>query len=265
MRKLFFILIVLNCVKATAQFNTDIPKEVRHFVVKGFEAYDYVEGDVNADGRQDAILILQHKQQGKLIVATDEYFDTVRPFILLLRNAENKLCQAVRNDSILIELSSVRNYEATEIDTIKHNGFRLFFSGGIRYVWQRYLTFKFKKDLNEFVWVEEENMSIDARSDDDKNDEQYAIKESELSKITLAKFNYDADYFAVPENGEIIAAKTFFYTNADVASMPRKGYLMKGDKVRVALQTKNFVRVYFTNKNEQITNGFILKKDIRIW
>ena len=43
------------------RFNTDIPKEVNAFILKGHQVYDYIKGDLNGDGREDAILILEYK------------------------------------------------------------------------------------------------------------------------------------------------------------------------------------------------------------
>lgn len=253
MRKLFLILFVLNCVAAAAQFNTDIPKEVNAFILKGHQVYDYIKGDLNGDGREDAILILEYKTVN----------ESVNPFLILLRNSKNNLYQALRNDSILQDLSSVRNYMGIDIDTVHHNKFTIDFFGGRRFKWSRNISFEYKPQLKTWYLIEDKNESFDAIDEDHSYDESYTIKEAELGKITLQDFKYDDESYHETK-GQVIVDKSYFYSNPNLLSKPRKGYVTKGDVVEVLFETVNFVSAYFTNKQGKSTMGFLLKKGLKL-
>ena len=58
--------------------------------------------------------------------------------------------------------------------------------------------------------------------------------------------------------------KSYFYSNPDLLSKPRKGYVTKGDMVEILFETVNFVSAYFTNKQGKATMGFLLKKGLKL-
>jgi hypothetical protein len=102
---------------AEAQTDFELPKEAKPFVVKGYEAYDYVVGDINADGKKDAILVLKYVLQPSDTLDYEERYYTY-PVLLLLRNHQGKLELKFKADSVLTNMSSPKYYDYIETDTI---------------------------------------------------------------------------------------------------------------------------------------------------
>lgn len=258
------LILLIICVQAKAQsdrFQTNVPQEVQKFILKDYKVYDYREGDLNGDGTNDAILILQNNKQGEYDSISNDYLDFPIPFMVLVRNQQNHLELKTKNDSVLTHLCSVRTYEGTTIDSTKHQ-FTIDFFGGRRFKWSRSLTFQYKKQDNEFHLIEDNNGGADSFHPEKEDNENYETKEDELVGITITNFNYDVEYLET--DGKVIADKTYFYSNPDLKSKHRKGYLQKGDNVEVMFETVNFASVYYLGKNDKYTSGFLLKKDLNL-
>jgi len=257
MRKLFLILLVLNCVAATAQKDTSPPVEVRKFILKDYSVYHYVKGDLNGDGREDAILILKYNSENDTI----DYRQMVKPFIVLFRNPKNKFYQALRNDSLMPLDMTVCNFGGIEIDK-KKSAFNINFWGGRRDKWRKELTFAYKTNYKNWHLILQKETSFDAAEMKLITDENFYIKEEELKGITLSNFNFDKE--VERRDAMVSFDSTFFYSQPDKKSKHRRVYLVKGDRAEVISETTNFVYVYFTNKQAKSTMGFLLKKDLRL-
>lgn len=256
MRILFVILFSIFSVIVSAQNDTSIPFEARKFILNDYEVYHYTKGDLNNDGREDAIMILNYATENDSIDSRE----MIKPFLVLLRNTNNKLHLALRNDSLMpLDMMSCY-FGGIEIDK-KSNGFSIDFWGGRRDKWTSKLTFSYKKIDKNWHLVLEKQTSFDAAEMKSIKDENYSIKEEELIGITLSNFNYNK---VIEKTDAIVMSDSaFFYSQPDKKSNHRKAYLVRGDKPEIISQTKNFVYVYYSNKQGKSTIGFLLKKNLK--
>jgi len=102
MRKLVMILVCLgvaSLMAAAQEPKTKIPAEVAPFVEKGTEAIALEKGDLNGDGREDFILVLEKQNP---TTDKDGFPSDQRPLLILLRGADGKLALAKRNERIVM-------------------------------------------------------------------------------------------------------------------------------------------------------------------
>ena len=102
MRKLLAIVswLCLSAVMTVAQENElKIPADVMPFVEAGTKAIAIEKADLNGDGREDFILVLEKEQPAK---DADDFPIGQRPLLILLRGADGKLTVAKRNNRIVM-------------------------------------------------------------------------------------------------------------------------------------------------------------------
>ena len=97
MHKLFITFVMLIAALTLYSQPPITPPEVNPFIPTGYEALDYVAGDLNSDKKKDGILIL--KTPGEDSVMEEEL---ARPLIILIRQADGKLKQVLRNDKAIM-------------------------------------------------------------------------------------------------------------------------------------------------------------------
>lgn len=76
-----------------------VPAEVTPFVEPGTRAIALEQSDLNGDGREDFILVIEKEKPTK---DADDFPVGQRPFLILLRGADGKLTVAKRNDRIVM-------------------------------------------------------------------------------------------------------------------------------------------------------------------
>src|SRR5258707_8300914 len=76
-----------------------IPAEVAPFVEKGTAAIALEKGDLNGDGREAFILVLEKENPAK---DKDDFPSDQRPLLILLRGADGKLALAKRNERVVM-------------------------------------------------------------------------------------------------------------------------------------------------------------------
>lgn len=257
--KQHFLCMLISLVTSSflfAQTNKKFPVELKPFVFKGYELLDFAEGDLNADTKKDAILIL--KKEGEDSIMADEL---ARPFLLLLRQPDGKLFLTKRNDSLVM----CRNcggiwgdpYEGLEI---KKNSFIISFYGGSSWRWGYNYTFTYNATAKDWFLTREQQISYhNTEAELDLN--PCIIEADELGIVPLDKFNYDPAY--TETQWKVTAAKAFFYDSPQLGGKHRKGYLMKGDIAVGSRILKNFVEVSFQGNNDNYTSGYMLKSALQ--
>ncbi len=252
---LLFVSLFFGTVPISAQAPA-VPTEVEPFILKGYEPLDYLTGDLNGDKKKDAILIL--KQTGEDSITEEE---PTRPLLLLIRQADGKLKQAIRNDEVILcrQCGGVFGdpYEGVNITG---NGFSVSFYGGSSWRWGSTYDFVYRPLKKNWILVKESQISFHA-GDPEKTTKNTEIGEAELGEITLDKFNGGPSFD--DSKWKVIAAKAYFYDNPKLGSKPRKTYLLKGNTATGIRQLKNFIEVSFENAKGTITTGFILRKDLQ--
>ena len=245
------LLLITNLV--TAQPKT-LPQEATRFVLPGYEMLDYVTGDINNDSRPDALLVLKQKGEDTMDA------DLNRPLLILSRDKNGKLKKAVQNDSAILcyHCGGIFGDPYEGIEIVK-NGFEIHFYGGSSWRWANQYTFSFYPQKNTWLLTRQFDLSYH-NTEIDETQEETTIEKEELGDIPFASFNANAG--STESTWKVTAAKTYFYNNPKMGSKPRKGYLIKGDSVSSYKQYKNFVKVYYSNKKNRSSTGFILKKDL---
>ena len=61
MKYYLILLLLFLLIKLTAQEIVKLPKEAEDFILRNYSVKVYIEGDLNNDGRKDAILILSNQ------------------------------------------------------------------------------------------------------------------------------------------------------------------------------------------------------------
>lgn len=247
----FIFLITVNCLAAQ---NKSLPLEVKPFVLPGYSMLDYVAGDLNADSKPDGILILKQNNEDT------SYGELNRTFIILIRQANGKLRETIRNDSAILcfRCGGVFGdpYEGIEI---AKKGFGISFYGGSSWRWGLKYSFTYNPEKSNWYLAHQHEASYNS-TDIENTEKNLDIDAKELKEISINDFNANAGF--IQTKWKVISAKTFFYTQPKLGSKPRKGYLVKGDKISSYRVLNNFVEVYFENNKQQSSSGFILKKDL---
>ena len=101
MRKSIVILasLLIAAVSIAAQDDLKVPAEVAAFVEPNTKAIAVEKADLNGDGREDFILVLEKENPAK---DQDDFPIDQRPLLILLRNADGKLTAAKRNERIVM-------------------------------------------------------------------------------------------------------------------------------------------------------------------
>ncbi len=236
--------------------NGIIPAEFEPFVIPGHGILDFATGDLNADKRPDAILVLNHLGEDTLL--NEDY---PRPLLLLVRQTDGRLKQAVRNDKAILcrRCGGVFGDPYQEMD-INNSGFSLYFYGGSAWRWAYQFDFVWRPDRKNWILAEEKRSEFNS-GDPEMTIKETTIPEAESGGITINSFSSEPVY----ENSrwKVMTTKTWFYENPQTGSRPRKAYLVKGNIVTGIRHLKNFIEVSFENDKSVITQGFILRKDLQ--
>lgn len=253
-RHLLIILGLFLTIRPAAQM-PPLPDELKPFILPGLEVLDFATGDLNSDERPDAILILKNPGEDS---ALDEPMP--RPLLILVRQPGGKLKQVVRNDGAVMgrHEGGVFGDPYQGLDIIQ-TGFALYFYGGSAWRWAYEYRFGWKPGKQSWYLVSESQSSFNS-GDPTMTIREVIIKETELGEVPVSRFNPDLFYRS--GQWKVKTAKTYFYDHPQLDSRPRKGYLVKGNIVNGTRQLKNFIEVSFENSRGEITEWFILRRDL---
>ena len=262
MKKLFSITILLCISFIIRAQDHPVKPEAKSFIPKGYKSFDYITGDLNGDKKPDAILVLRHilPDSSQTDNSDSTEIDYSKSTILLLvRQADGKLKQVIQSDSAIMcsECGGVWGDPYGDIKII-NNGFNLFFYGGSYWRWGYDYRFDWKPAKKNWYLVREIQTSTHVVGNPETK--KTVIEENELGEIPLSRFSSSLD--GEERRWKVKAAKTFFYNTPKLGSIPRKGYLLKGNEVTSYRQFTNFVEVSFDNGKGGYSDGYILKKDL---
>ena len=185
-RGLFLLTICLGCPHfaygAEAE-EISTPEELRPFLEPDSVPLDIKAIDLNGDGRSDYLLVLQ-RQEEKYADADDQ-----RPLLILLRQADNTLKLAKRNDKIIYcsRCGGVLGDPYLGMTLIKR-GFIIEHAGGSAWRWSLSYQFNYSKRDKTWRLVRVEHTHFHAASPEEVETE-IETPPKDFGKIDFADFN----------------------------------------------------------------------------
>jgi len=262
MKKIISALLVFSfCfLSATAQ-NTDVPAELKPFILKGYEVLDLAKNDMNGDKLEDYILVLKVKGEDTLTYE-NSLEDAKRPLLLIIRQADKSLKHILTNNEAVYckQCGGVMGDPYQSITT-KPGEFTLDFYGGSSWRWSESYTFRYDKLKNDWFFQSHSSSSFHS-GDPDNTTESYVVNRNEIGDVSLKQFT--PDYNSDVSKWKVTVLKTYFYPSPSLTAKPKKAYLVKGNEVTSLKKYKTFVFCSFTNSKGVTTSGFIQKKDL-LW
>ena len=137
------ILILFPVVYAQTD-EVNVPTEVRAFVEKGSKPIFYKPADLNGDGRQDAVLVIERTDPP----TKDEYDYPLdqRPMLILVRGVDQKLSESARNERVVMcsTCGGMMGDPFVEVE-VGTNMFTVDNEGGSAWRWGIYYEFKYSR------------------------------------------------------------------------------------------------------------------------
>jgi hypothetical protein len=245
----------LPAVAGTAGPGDEPPAELLPFVPKGYQVLDFAVGDLDRDGRADAVLVLKKPDENE----PKDGEDVPRPLLLLVRQADGRLKQARRNDRLVYCATCGGMmgdpYQGIEVAPGR---FTVTHYGGSAWRWSAVYSFAYDAAKKDWFLDREESGSFHAS--DPAEGTNLTITRTELGDVPIGSFDSDRD--EPKKTWRVVAERARFYDQPDRKSAPRKAYVVKGDLVESDRELTNFVRATFTNRHGESTYGFLLKTDL---
>ena len=162
----------------------DVPTEIKPFVEEGSKAIFYKAGDLNGDGKQDAVLVIERADPPN----KDKYDYPIdqRPLLILVRGTDQKLTEAARNDRVVM-CSSCGGmmgdpFLEIEVDT---KTFSVNNEGGSAWRWGVYYQFNYSRIDNTWQLVRLTKTSFNSL-DAGKTAKKKVLTPRQFGKINFA-------------------------------------------------------------------------------
>lgn len=189
MRRVLAILVCLCAAALSAaaqEGELKVPAEVAPFVETGTKAIAAERGDLNGDGREDFILVLEKESPAK---DEDGFPSDQRPLLILLRGADGGLTLAKRNERIVMcsQCGGIFG-DPFEGVTVGRNTFTAEFYGGSAWRWKYSYRFNYSRIDKTWQLVRVESLSYHT-SDPDKVQTRVYTPPKDFGKIDVADFD----------------------------------------------------------------------------
>lgn len=189
MRRLLAVLFCLCAAPAWAAAQGDelkVPAEVAPFVETGTKAIAVERGDLNGDGRDDFILVLEKENPAK---DKDDFPVGQRPLLILTRGADGRLTLAGRNERIVMcsQCGGIFG-DPFEGVTVGRNTFTTEFYGGSAWRWKYSYKFNYSRIDGTWQLVRAEEISYHT-SNPDKAKTVIRRPPRDFGKIDIADFD----------------------------------------------------------------------------
>jgi hypothetical protein len=186
MKKLVFVIICLFALSSFAAEEVELPAELQPFVPNDHFALDYETGDLNGDGREDCILIVQ---AGKPSEEHDP-IEKPRPLIILVRSADGSLSQTKRNDKVVYcETCGGVMGDPYQGIKIEKNRFTVQHYGGSAWRWSSEYTFGYSRKDDTWQLVSVELTDFHASDPDNTKQEKLFTPPRDYGKIDIGDFD----------------------------------------------------------------------------
>src|SRR6478672_712428 len=187
--KIIFLLAILLPIVASAQNDpVKIPDELKPFVAKGMIPIAIETGDLNGDGRKDAILIVSKPTR------SDGTFDEAsmddRQTLILIRNADGTPALAARNDHVTFchGCGGVMGDPFAGL-AIKGTSFTIDNYGGSNDRWSEEFTFRYSKRDSTWQLVRVEEITFRATDPNHTTRKHIYTPPKDFGLINFADFD----------------------------------------------------------------------------
>lgn len=193
MKTKILLLLSLCLLVMTANAQTEsvkVPAEVMPFVENGTKAIALESADLNGDGMKDFILVLERQ------ISEDEQSDypkDQRPLLILVRDKDNKLTEAKRNESMVMcsQCGGIFGDPFAGI-TIGKNTFTVNHYGGSAWRWTADYTFNYSRIDKTWQLVKIEKTSYhNVRPMKETLEKTVLTPPKDFGKVDIADFNAD--------------------------------------------------------------------------
>lgn len=166
----------------------DLPAEARPFLVAGTRPIVYERGDLNGDGREDAILVLESLEPHDV----GGMAQRARPLLVLVRDAGGALRLRARNDRIVLcpECGGMMGDPLSAV-TVERRAFQVDHYGGSAWRWSNLYRFGYSRRDDTWQLVRVETSSFHA-ADPDEGKSTVRVPPRDYGKIDIADFDPDA-------------------------------------------------------------------------
>ena len=186
-----FVMLFGGNIAAQNPKSLSLSSEFSTFVVAGFEPMDTAMGDLNGDGRADCLLALRKINEVELSTPDnlEKSGEQPRPLLILLRQADGTWKLGARNDAAVdCYVCGGTMGDPYQRMAIKNGYFTVETSGGSRWMWSRYLTFKFVKAENRWVFHRMDESSFDRANPNAAKEKKSSRKARGKKKIYFENY-----------------------------------------------------------------------------
>ena len=162
-----------------------LPQELRPFVETGTKAIRLAKADLDRDGREDAILVLERLAQ----TSEDGLEEHQRPLLVVIRQADGRMRVAKRNDR-LVMCSGCGGVMGDPFQGIEAGPgtFTVSHYGGSAWRWTEDYRFNWSRKDRTWQLVRVEQTSFHTM-EPDKVEEHVATPPKDFGKIDIADFD----------------------------------------------------------------------------
>lgn len=184
---IFIWLCIAPVIIAAQESDLKVPAEVEPFIESGTKAIALEKGDLNGDGREDFILVLEKENPAKDV---DGLPVNQRPLLILLRGADGKLTSAKRNERIVM-CSECGGVFGDPFDGVVagRNKFSVELYGGSNWRWKYSYQFNYSRIDKTWQLVRVEELHYHTSDPDKVETKIYTPRR--FGKIDIADFDPD--------------------------------------------------------------------------
>lgn len=168
---------------------SDVPVELRPFVEAGTDAIAIERADLNGDGREDVLLVLQAR---RLRADADGFERRLRPLLILTRSEDGTLRLRKRNDKLAMcpECGGMMGDPLQSV-IAKPKSFRIEHYGGSGWRWSLNYQFNYSRRDDTWQLVRIERTSFHASEPEQADKNVVLAPPKDYGKIDIADFDPD--------------------------------------------------------------------------
>jgi hypothetical protein len=191
--KNYCLIVSLSATCAMSIASPVAPPDVQRLIPVGFSLVDYKPADLNADGREDALIVVEETNQ------TDAFAELPRVTMILLRNKNGELKTAEKNDKVYFCKKCLGSRDDHEqYLTVGKGTFAVGNHGGSpRYRWNQKFTFQYSIKNRKWMLAKVQTLISDDTVDGHNQSKVKILTyPKKLEKITFSQFKVNNNWIA---------------------------------------------------------------------